>query len=120
MHPKKEKPIVLVALTGLAFGGAYALAQPGNSTGYGPGSSIAHTPGSTPDAGVPAARATHAAAALADAHPGDRAVAYLADIARREITRAAALPDQSQAQVLNSFSQSAEEHKDSQYAKCFS
>ncbi len=96
--------IGLVAVTLVALLGAIAMAQSGPQVGHAP-------PGTASTRGaVPAARATLAAGALADAHRSDRAVTYLADIAQREVARVSTTPRPGQDQVLNTFSQSAEEH----------
>ena len=91
--------VAVVAMASFLLIGAFAMAQPG------PTAAVAASP-----AGSPAVRANQAAAALADAHPSDRAVAFLSDAAQRETARLASNPRPELDQALNTFSTRAEEH----------
>lgn len=96
----------LTATAAVIFIGALAVAQPADTQGF-----VANAPAATAAAADrPEARASRAAAALADAHPGDRAVGYLSDIAQREIARIAGAPQTGSDQILDGFSRRAEEH----------
>lgn len=89
---------LVIALLGLV--GAIALAQPGGSE---------LDAGMNPEAAA-AVRAGRAAAALADAHPGDNAVAVLAEAARRETAQLAGAPRPALRPAFDEFSTRAEEH----------
>jgi hypothetical protein len=105
MRRRRKTLLKLLGITALAAAllglvGAMALAQPGGSSAE---------MAIDPEAAV-AARAGQAAAALADAHPGDSAVVFLADTARRETALLAGAPRPELNPVLGEFAARAEEH----------
>lgn len=91
--------IGVVATASVILVGAFAMAEPG-------GNEVALAN----PAAAAAVRANHAAAALADAHPGDRAVGFLADMAQRETATLMQSPRPEVDGALSTFSMRAEEH----------
>ncbi len=98
-RPLKLIGIGLLSSTILVLVAAFAVAQPHISQ-VGQESSLTPT----------AARASQAAAALADAHPGNRAVSILAGLAQREAARVSTEGHPNTEQRLTAFATQAEEH----------
>lgn len=109
------KVLIVGALSVTAFVliGAIALAQPSSTSGLPESVSGLSGQSSVRPAQQPATRAaqaSQAAAALSDAHPGNRAVAYLSSMAQREIAQLESQPRPGADQILDGFSNRAEEH----------